>query len=308
MGELLIDFIPILENGHTTGFRMHPGGSPYNVVVGLARLRANAAFASKASTDFFGRYLLKHLTDEGVDTRFVAHDPAFSTLAFVAYEDGEPAYSFYGDDMADTRLQIDDVSEALFDETRLLHIGSISLLRGSTPDAIEAAVRRLAGRALISVDPNIRPGLVKDRAAYGALLERLFGLANVIKISAADLAWLMPGVGIADAAARLRARGAQLVVVTRGGEGAVALHASGVHEAPVFPVDFVDAVGAGDAFSSGLLAELARAGALSGDALHALPGATLAAALRFASATAALTCARAGANPPTRAEVEQLLH
>ncbi len=159
--------------------------------------------------------------------------------------------------MADTRLRISDVPAALFDETRLLHIGSISLLRGSTPDAIEATARRLAGRALISVDPNIRPGLVRDRAAYGALLERLFGLANVIKISAADLAWLMPDAPVATAAERLQAHGTQLVVVTRGGAGALALHASGVHEAPVFPVDVVDAVGAGDAFSSGLLAELA---------------------------------------------------
>jgi fructokinase len=304
MGEMLIDFIPIEENGATTGFRMCPGGSPLNVAVGLARLGARTAYVSKASTDFFGRFLVKHLSDEGIDTRFVSQDPAFSTLAFVAYEDGEPAYSFYGEGMADTKLLTSDVPAALYEETQLLHIGSISLLRGSTPDAIEAVVRRLAGRALISFDPNIRPGLVRDRAAYEALLGRLFRLANIIKISAADLAWLMPNVPLRAAAAQLRAFGAQLVVVTRGGEGALAWHGSEEHQVPVLPIQFVDAVGAGDAFSSGLLAELARAGALSADALRAQSANTIAEALRFASATSALTCERAGANPPARAQVE----
>jgi fructokinase len=158
MGEMLIDFIPVQHDGRTTGFSMAPGGSPYNVAVGLARLGARTAFVSKASTDFFGRFLTRHLEEAAVDTRFLPTDPAFSTLAFVAYENGEPNYSFYGDGMADTLLRSEDIPQAFYDEVELLHIGSISLLRGETPEAVLSAAERLKGSALISVDPNIRPG------------------------------------------------------------------------------------------------------------------------------------------------------
>jgi fructokinase len=307
MGEMLIDFIPVTTAGQTSGFTMAPGGSPYNVAVGLSRLGARTAFVSKASTDYFGRFLTRHLSAHDVDTRFLSTDPAFSTLAFVAYEDGEPNYSFYGEDMADTRLNSADIPQAFFDEVELLHIGSISLLRGATAETIIATAERLKGSALISVDPNIRPGLVRDRAAYIEILDRVFSAADIIKISAADLAWLMPGAPIAEAAKALQLFGAELVVVTRGGQGALALHGKTAIVAPVFAVDVVDTVGAGDAFSSGLLAELARRDVLSSGALRGLDKHELGDALRFASATAALTCAKAGSQPPTRAEVAMRL-
>jgi len=315
LGELLIDFLPIAEQGRTIGFTMHPGGSPLNVAVGLARLRPEAAgpvaFAGKVATDFFGRFLRAYIESQGIDTRFLLSADTSSTLAFVAMESGEAAYSFYGEGAADTLLTAAEVPSALFDETRALHIGSISLLRGTTPTAVLATAERLKGRALISFDPNIRPSLVRDEPAYRALLTRLFALADVVKISAADLAWLAPGAPIARAAAELLALGPALVVVTRGGEGVMALRAATPpeppYDVPAFAVDVVDTVGAGDTFDAGLLAGLAERGALSREALLALDPNDLIGALRYAAAAAALVCARAGADPPRRAEVEQFL-
>ncbi|MGH7753286.1 MAG: PfkB family carbohydrate kinase, partial [Gemmatimonadales bacterium] len=77
------------------GFRLHPGGSPFNVAVGLARLGAEVEFAAKVSTDFFGRLLLGHLEQERIGTRFLSRSDAPTTLAFVALEGGDPAFSFY---------------------------------------------------------------------------------------------------------------------------------------------------------------------------------------------------------------------
>jgi fructokinase len=311
LGELLIDFLPLEERGRTIGFTMHPGGSPLNVAVGLARLAAGpVAFAGKVATDFFGRFLRAYVESQGIDTRFLLSADASSTLAFVAMESGEAAYSFYGEGAADTLLTAAEVPSALFDETRALHIGSISLLRGTTPAAVLATVERLKGKALISFDPNIRPSLVRDEPAYRALLARLFALADVVKISAADLAWLAPGSPFTRAA-ELLAQGPALVVVTRGGEGIVALRAANPpeppYDVPAFPVAVVDTVGAGDTFDAGLLAGLAERGALSRSALLALDPNEIIGALRYAAAAAALVCARAGADPPRRAEVEQLL-
>jgi fructokinase len=307
MGEILIDFLPIQEDARTTGFRMYPGGAPFNVAVGAARLGRPTAFAGKLATDFFGRYLRAYAEQQGVDTRFLIPAEAQSTLAFVAMEGSEPAYAFYGEGAADTLLAVDELPAALFAETGILHFGSISLLRGITPAAVLATVERLKGRALLSFDPNLRPSLVNDEPAYRALLARLFALADVVKLSAADLHWLAPGRAVADAAADLLAHGPALVVVTQGGEGVLALRGRDQWRVPTFPVQVVDTVGAGDSFSGGLLAGLGERGVTSRAALAALSAADLAATLRFAAAVAALTCTRAGADPPRRAEVDAFL-
>ncbi len=307
MGEILIDFLPITEGGQTTGFQMHAGGAPFNVAVGMARLGQPTAFASKVATDFFGRYLHAHLTHEGIDPRFLIPTDAQSTLAFVAMEGGEPSYAFYGEGAADTLLTPDDLPAALFEETGILHCGSISLLRGTTPQAVLATVERLKGHALISFDPNLRPGLVHDEAGYRALLDRMFALADVVKLSSMDLGWLAPGRSVGDMVTDLLARGPGLVAITQGGTGVLVLRGEDRWMVPSFRVPVVDTVGAGDAFSSGLLAGLAERGVTSRAALDHLPEAELVATLRFATAVAAITCSRAGSNPPRRAEVQAFL-
>jgi fructokinase len=303
MGESLIDFLPIQEGGRTVGFRMHPGGSPFNVAVGLARLGRPTAFASKISSDLFGRYLREYLESQGIDTRFLVSSDAQTTLAFVATEDGEPAYAFYNEGTADTLLLPDEVPTALFDETAILHFGSISLLSGTTPSAVLSTVERLRGRALLSFDPNLRPGLVRDEAGYRALLDRLFGMADVLKLSASDLQWLSPGSTVEQAADGLAARGPALLAITRGAQGVLAMRGGDRWEVPATQVRVVDAVGAGDAFSSGLLAGLFEHGITSRDTLLSADRAEIADTLAFATAVSAITCTRAGANPPTRQEV-----
>lgn len=309
MGELLIDFLPIEEAGKTAGFRMFPAGSLLNVAVGIARLDAPAAFAGKVATDFFGRVLRGYAESERIDTRFLLNDTAQSTLAFVAIEDNEPAYSFYGDDAADTRLLPEDLPQAFFDETAILHVGSISLLRGSTPGAVIAACERLKGHALISFDPNIRPGLVHNEAGYRATIDQMLKLADLVKISAADLAWLIPGATPADAAAMLLRHGPALVVVTRGAEGVLALRqgAETPFQVPAFAIILADTIGAGDSFNGGLLSGLLERGVKSREALLQLPAERLQETLRYAAAVAALTCTRPGADPPRREVVEQML-
>ncbi|NJO04852.1 MAG: carbohydrate kinase [Chloroflexaceae bacterium] len=236
-----------------------------------------------------------------------------TTLAFVAIEGGEPVYTFYNNGTADTLMQIDEFPSAVFAETRILHcVGSVSLLGGSTPQAVIATAERLKGQALISFDPNIRANMAHDEAQYRALVGQMMGLADLVKVSAADLAWLMPGQTDAQIASAILGRGVSLLVITQGRHGVTAFAPNPggppvqLH-VPAFPITVADTVGAGDAFSSGLLAALAERNIITATALYQLPIAELEQALRFASAVAAITTTRAGSNPPTRAEVEQFL-
>src|SRR5437773_7206521 len=104
IGEILVDFLPIVAGGQTVGFRPVPGGAPFNVAVGLARLGQPAAFAGQVSADLFGRMLRAAVEREQIDPRFLLTDPAPSTLAFVALQGNEPAYAFYDAGAADTLL------------------------------------------------------------------------------------------------------------------------------------------------------------------------------------------------------------
>ena len=332
MGESLIDFVPLNaasklvsdsgagedkseDQGKTlpgravgTDFRMHSGGSILNVAVGLARLGHHVAFAGKIAEDYFGRHLLQTLKTEGVDTRFASTANGLTALAFVAMEDGEPVYSFYGDGTADTLLTVDDIPESLYQETSILHAGSISLLRGTTPTTVLETFERLKEHALLSLDPNIRASMIYDETAYRALLHHLITLADILKLSSVDLAWLMPGVSMEEALLHLSGLGPALVIITQGEKGVLARSGSSetIRTAAV-PITVIDTVGAGDTFCAGVLARLADEAVLSRERVLAMKEQELQAVISFASAAAALNCTREGANPPRRSEVEHYL-
>ncbi|MFQ3663046.1 MAG: carbohydrate kinase [Chloroflexaceae bacterium] len=311
LGEILIDFLPLESHGELTGFTLHPGGGPFNVAVGLARLGQPTAFVGKLGADVFGRRLRRAVRAEGIDDTWLTDVPAPTTLAFVAHEDGEPVFTFYGAGAADTLLTPADLPLALFERAAGLHFGGISLLRGSTPAAALAAAERLRGQALVSLDLNVRPRLIDDPGAYRATLARAIATCDLLKLSVADCAWLAPGQDpVQVASARLR-DGPALVALTRGGAGVTALRQRDGQVETLrvagFSVAIADTVGAGDSFSAGLLAALAERAALTREALVALPVEELTAALRFAAAVAALACTRPGADPPRRSEVAAFL-
>lgn len=311
LGEILFDFLPTESHGDPTHFRLQPGGGPYNVAVGLARLGQPTAFVGKVGADYFGRRLRRAVRAEGIDERWLRSAAAPSTLAFVALEEGEPVFSFYGAGAADTLLEPDELPTEFFERTSLLHFGGISLLHGTTPAAALAAAEGLRGRALVSLDINVRPRLINDEAAYRATVRRAIAACDLLKLSAADVAWLAPGVDPSDYALAQLAQGPTLVALTRGAEGVSSLrYINGQLERldlPGFSVQVADTVGAGDAFSAGLLDALANNAILERTALATMPTADLRAALHQGAATAALTCTRPGADPPNREELARYL-
>ncbi|GER90376.1 fructokinase [Dictyobacter vulcani] len=309
MGECLIDFLPGKNGGQSNEFRMYPAGSILNVAVGVSRLGQPTAFACKIAKDYFGRTLHKYIEQNGIDTRFLSTVEGHSTLAFVAMEAGQASFDFYGDGTADTLMTMQDIPASLFTETKILHTGSISLLRGTTPETIKRTFQGLKGKALLSLDPNLRPHLVKDESRYRTLLHDMIAQTDLLKLSDADLEWLRPGESVTDALRQFAQQGPALVVITRGDKGAIALHkgSSKPIHIPGFHVDIVDTIGAGDTFCAGLLTYLADQQILTHAELASISDDKVNSMLRFAAASAALNCQREGADPPTRTEVEHFL-
>jgi fructokinase len=217
----------------------------------------------------------------------------------------EPRFIFYGEGTADRMLTPDDMPTAATLDGRVhaLHFGSISLVRDPGSSVYEQLMQRESGHRVLSLDPNVRPGLIGDRATYRERLERWVALVDIVKVSRADLAWLYPEKRPVDAIADWLSRGPALVVVTRGEAGAIGMTSRGAIDVPGILVTVQDTVGAGDAFSAGLLGSLDLRGLLNRAALRALGLDDLHACLDFANRAASITCTQSGALPPTLGEV-----
>jgi len=296
-GEALIDLV-LAQDGRLDG---HPGGGPYNVARTIGRLEQPVSYLGCLSSDGFGRRLRRELEADGVDLDSVVATDAPTTLALVELDaHGAARYRFYDQGTAAPGLTEADALAALPGSAAFLHVGTLGLVLEPMASALEALAAALAGRALVMVDPNCRPPTIVDPPAYRARLGRVLAGADVVKVSEEDLEWLAPGVAAVDAARALLGRGPAVVLLTRGGAGATVLSAGRAAAVPAPPVDVVDTIGAGDAFSGGWLAWWSQQG-LGRDELG--DAERVVAATRFACRVAARTCARAGASPPWRAEL-----
>ena len=303
-GEVITDMVPAGADGV---FRAAPGGSPANVAVGVARLGVPARLLARLSGDLLGRRLRAHLEANDVDLTHAVAAPESSSLAIVALQaDGSAAYDFRVDGTSDWQWTDDELATSL-DEVTALHVGSLAL---TTPPGGEV-LRRLAARAVatatVSFDPNVRHLLMGPPAEVLAVVHEVLAVADVVKASSEDVEWLEPGRPLEEVAESWLARGPAVVVITRGGDGALALAASGARvDRPGVRVEVVDTVGAGDSFTAALLVGLAARDLLGADrreALRALAEDELVAVVDEAVRASAITCSRAGADPPRADEL-----
>ena len=300
-GDALIDLTPTTTVRGHLAYEPHPGGSCLNVAVGLGRLGVPTAFLARLSSDAFGQLLRAQLADSGVQPSYFVDTDDLTTLAAVHLQGGQPTYSFHGQGAADRGLLPEHL--APLPEQAALHLGSIALMLEPVATTLEWLLRREAGRRVVSLDPNVRPGLISDRVAYLDRFEGWLRLLDILKVSEEDLAWLYPRRSPDDVVAAWHAAGIPLVLVTRGEQGAAASTPSGSASVEPPRVAVVDTVGAGDAFMSGALAHLHERRLLSRDDLRSLDVSSLTELLEAACLVAADTCTRAGAEPPRRREL-----
>ena len=302
-GEALFDVFATGDTPTGIGFDGRIGGSPFNVALGLARLGQPVGFCGGIGSGFAGERLMRALADEGIRSDAVARIDAPTTLSLIGLDArGVPSYAFYGHGAADRLLRPEHLA-AVPAEARAFHFGSYAMVVQPVAGTQRALVDREHLRSVISYDPNIRSNVEPDLDLWRATLQWMQPRTHLLKVSDEDLALLYPGLGLADFASAALAAGTPLVVVTRGGDGAIGFTRRDTVAMPPAAVTVVDTVGAGDTFQAALLTWLAETDRLSPAAIGAVDGAALHDALGFAARAAAITCGRRGADLPRRAEL-----
>ncbi|MFE9095030.1 carbohydrate kinase [Streptomyces sp. NPDC007264] len=295
-GEALIDLVP-QGTGALAPLRPALGGGPYNTAVALGRLGSPTAFCSRASHDAFGEALLDGLREAGVDVSTVQRGTEPTTLAVATIdENGSAAYSFYVQGTAD---RLFTAPERLPRGTRAVSFGTCSLVLEPGASAYEKLMRDAAAQGVFTaLDPNVRPGLIPDADAYRARFKSWLPSVSLLKLSAEDAEWL------GGTPREWLASGPSAVVITHGGDGLTAVTRDGAeYSVPGVRVDVVDTIGAGDTVNAALLHGLASRDALSPAALAGLGADGWEELLHFAARAAAITCSRAGAEPPYASEL-----
>jgi fructokinase len=312
-GETLIDLVPddsAVANPQRSSWLALSAGGPMNSAVALGCLGADSHFLGRLSQDTFGRQLREHILAADVQLDLATESTQPTSIAVVSLDEaGVASYTFHFHDTANFGWQADELPTLA--DSDWLHIASLSCV--VSPGA-EVLLEWMRGQTCgVSYDINVRPTVIPESDAYWGKvqpwLEVVGERGGIVKASDADIEFL---AGAATSGATADANGEfdavavatqwvadyrlGLAVVTLGPGGGAAVEPGGqVTRVPGFPTDVVDTVGAGDTFMAGFL-----------DGRITL-GLDLASSLRRGAAAASIVCSRQGAQPPTSAEVDELL-
>lgn len=296
-GEALID---VIQNGDGTQ-RAAPGGGPFNTARALARLEVPTSFLGRLSNDAFGHQLADLLRADGANLELASFGAESTTIAVADVDsEGLAEYQFLVQGTSAPNLTPEMLPTHLGPEVTAVHLGTLGLVLEPMASTLVDLVHREREGRVVMLDPNIRVGLIPEDE-YRDRMHDVISQSTIVKASNADLAWLYSGLSYQEAADKILGAGPSLVVVTLGAAGAFGAHRGLAVAVDAVKVHVVDTIGAGDAFGAALLAWLHDHDAIQPDLY--LEEEELKAALDYACLAAALTCARAGAEPPWKWEM-----
>ena len=293
-GEALVDLVIDTDGAVTAKL----GGGPYNVARTIGRLGGSVTFLGAISNDRFGCQLVAQLVADGVSVDAIARTDLPTTLAAAELNShGAATYRFYLDGTAAPSL---GAVPAVAATPIAVHLGTLGLVLEPMATTLLSSLQMLPTDTLVMVDPNCRAGVIADHAAYVCGVNLAYERADVVKVSNDDAEYLAPGSDPLAYARSLAQRGVSLILVTYGADGTWVVTADHEELVPTQPVVVADTIGAGDSFGGGFLAWWLGAGRGRGELADPVLAAQATAA---AQEVAAMTCQRAGADPPRRAEL-----
>lgn len=314
IGEALIDFIPTVkgqELKNVESFTRVPGGAPLNVVSAVCKLGGDGIMLTKLGQDAFGDIIIDTVKPLGVDiSRILRTSKANTALAFVSLkENGERDFSFYRNPSADMLLAEEEIVEDDFKPGDILHFCSVSLIDAPIKNAHRKAIEFAKNNnCIVSFDPNIRLPLWESPEKCREAILEFLPLANIVKVSDEELEFITGIKDEKEAINSLFIGSVNVVIYTKGVNGAEFITSNNKYFAPSYKVEVEDTTGAGDSFIGAILYKISSQN-ITLDDLVSLDKNIVENILDFANRTAAITVSRKGAIGalPTFEEVEKML-
>ncbi len=274
------------------------GGGPFNTARTIGRLGLPVTFLGALSNDRFGGLLHAALVADGVATGGIVRTDLPTTLAAAELDaHGAATYRFYfAGTSAPALAEVPPACAA----PAAVHTGTLGLVLEPMATTLLAHLAHLPDTTLVMLDPNCRPAVVADRAAYAARVHQACSRADVVKVSTDDAEFLAPDSDPLEYARTLLSMGVKAVLVTAGADGTWAVCVGGERLVPTASITVADTIGAGDSFGGGFLAHWMLNAHTRAD-LHDID--LVAEATAAAQEVSAITCQRVGADPPHRAEL-----
>jgi fructokinase len=287
-GNIAYDLIATREDkkgGYT--FEARPGGSIFNTARLLARLGLDVSFLAKSGDDFLGHSLLSVMEREKISTKFVSVDGRIKTgLAFAKIDkSGNSSYLFYRSSSPHASPKVKDIPAGIFKSAVVFHTGSgFSYADHSFKTTLDLMIRARQKKVFTTYDPNWREKRVKDKKKARLRIERLIRHSDLLKLSDTDVLGITGEKTLSSALRHLPPR----TIVTLGDKGSFFWDGRKRMYSPAVKTRVVDTIGAGDAFTAGLIYRYCLLGAER--FWEEMP-----ADLSFASAAAAIVCSSRGA-------------
>jgi fructokinase len=292
-GEALIDLIPRGEQKIAI-----VGGGPANTAKALARLGFDSYFIDGISTDGFGGMIKDQLLHDGVNLKYAHYSDKQTCTADVSLDKaGVASYVFTIDGTATFDFTNDWLPDPSEIKPVVLQIGTLATIVQPAADVLLEWAKRVAKVAPVVFDPNVRSSVQPDRPKYQEAIAKWAAISAVIKVSEDDLSWLYPEQDQIAIAEEWIKGGSTLVIITKGSYGIIGVTKDDVVSVPGVKIEVVDTVGAGDTVGAIVVEAIVERG------LEVITGDVLREVLVRATKAAAITCSRAGANPPTRDEI-----
>ncbi|MCF8001013.1 MAG: carbohydrate kinase [Halanaerobiales bacterium] len=254
LGEALVDFIPVDDKNVL--FEKNPGGAPANVAVGLSKLDTKTAFIGKVGNDVLGSFLYDRLDKEGVNlNNMVLTDEAKTALTIVTLDKtGDRSFDFFVKPSADRLLKKEEIDEELFEDHKIFHFGSISMINEISREATQYALQlAIENNMYVSYDPNLRESLWKDLEQAKKIIKSVLGSVNILKVSKEELEFLTGLDNITEGAEQIKNKNELDIVLVTDGPNGVYFYKDKLIHVPSQKVEAVDTTGAGDAFVSAFL-------------------------------------------------------
>jgi len=256
MGRLSADIYPTTLRTplrEQRNFTRYVGGFAGNVSTGLARLRVATAIVSKVGNDGHGEFIRDFLSREGVDVRWLGIDHSLNTpvvFCEIWPPDRFPLLFYRTPTCPDWELTTDDFDLNAVADVPVLLVSGTGLARANSRAAHEAALQRHRHTAIFDLD--YRPSFWSTPAAYQEAVQGVLPLADIVVGNEDEVRAATGATDPREGIKTLRAVGPQILVLKRGGEGAVLFDNERVLAVPPVKMEVVNGLGAGDAFLAAL--------------------------------------------------------